>query len=117
MNDCNKWQIITAPDPKAAEPIGAPEALEYDGEQLVQDIRNTLSQRGSMTIRGLSQIFKKLDSNKNRQLDPSELADGLRHFGINLNDSQIDALLKYFDKDGSKTVNFNEFLTTLRVST
>lgn len=54
MNDCNKWQIITASDPKAAEPIGEPDALEYDGAQLVQDIRQTLAQRGSMTIRGLS---------------------------------------------------------------
>ena len=39
-----------------------------------------------MTLRGVARVFRILDDNKNRQLDPAELSDGLRTYGINLND-------------------------------
>ena len=84
--DCNTWMIVTADDPAAAEPVAAPEELSYDGEQLVSDIRDTLKARGAMTLRGVARVFGILDDNKNRQLDPEELSNGLRTFGINLND-------------------------------
>lgn len=55
-----------------------------------------------------------MDANKNKNLDLNELDGGLRLIGINLNEEQCSALLKYFDKDGSGTINFNEFLNTIR---
>jgi len=82
----------------------------------VGDIRQTLGQRGSLTIRGLAQVFKAIDNDKSKTLDANELENGLRDFGINLNTEQIEVLIKHFDKDGSKNVNFNEFLTAIRVS-
>ena len=107
---------MTAADPAAAEPIAPPEALSYDGATLIADIRTTLGQRGSLTIRGLAQVFKAIDNDKSKTLDAAELENGLRDFGINLNSEQIEVLIKHFDKDGSKNVNFNEFLTAIRVS-
>lgn len=116
VGDQNVWQILTAQDPAAAEPVAPPEALSYDGATLVADIRSTLGQRGSLTIRGLAQVFKAIDNDKSKTLDATELENGLRDFGINLNSEQIEVLIKHFDKDGSKNVNFNEFLTAIRVS-
>ena len=55
-----------------------------------------------------------MDNNKNKCVDISELESGLRIIGINLNEDQCAALLKFFDKDSSNTVNFNEFLVALR---
>ena len=107
---------MTAADPKAAEPVAAPEALSYDGDQLVRDIKETLSKRNSLSIRGLACVFKQIDGDKNRNLDLSELENGLRLIGINLNEEQCAALLKHFDKDGNGTINFNEFLLAIRVS-
>ena len=83
--DQNIWQILTASDPAAAEPVAPPEALSYDGATLVADIRSTLGQRGSLTIRGLAQVFKAIDNDKSKTLDATELENGLRDFGINLN--------------------------------
>lgn len=83
----------TSSDPAAAEPVEEPEALSYDGAQLVSDIRDTLKERGAMTLRGVARVFGILDDNKNRQLDPNELTDGLKTFGIDLNDEQIAALI------------------------
>lgn len=61
-------------------------------------------------------MFKAIDNDKSKTLDATELENGLRDFGINLNSEQIEVLIKHFDKDGSKNVNFNEFLTAIRVS-
>ena len=94
-----------------------PEALAYDAPTLIKDIRETLGKRGSMTIRGLGQVFKALDNNKNKTLDAEELENGFRDFGINLNTQQVEVLVKHFDRDGSKTISFNEFLQAIRVST
>lgn len=107
---------MTASDPSAAEPVEAPEELSYDGATLVNDIKQTLLSRGSMTLRGVARVFRILDDNRNRQLDGNELCDGLKTFDINLNDEQIAVLIKYFDRDGSKTVSLDEFLRALRVS-
>lgn len=67
-----------------------------------------------MTIRGLGQVFKALDNNKNKTLDAEELENGFRDFGINLNTQQVEVLVKHFDRDGSKTISFNEFLQAIR---
>jgi len=117
VSEKNIWQILSAINKAAAEPIEAPEELSYDGATLVGDIRASLSARGSLTIRALSRLFRAMDNNRNRQLDAEELETGLRDFGINLNTEQVAVLVAFFDKDGSKTVNFDEFLTAIRVST
>jgi len=65
-------------------------------------------------IRGIGRVFRILDDNRNRQLDRNELMWGLKDFDIHLEEPQVDALIKHFDRDGSKTVNFDEFLRGLR---
>lgn len=59
-------------------------------------------------------MFKAIDNDKSKTLDAGELETGLRDFGINLNTEQVEVLVKYFDKDGSKNINFNEFLLAIR---
>jgi calcyphosin len=61
-------------------------------------------------------MFKALDNDKSKTLDAAELENGLRDFGINLNSEQVAVLVKFFDKNGNGSVNFNEFLTAIRVS-
>ena len=69
-----------------------------------------------MTIRNLYRLFKRFDANKNKRVDASELEQGLFDIGINLNSDQITVLMKHFDRDGSGTMNFDEFLNSMRVS-
>ena len=107
--------VAAASDPAAAEPVEIP-TVSYDGETLVADLKALLIERGSFSIRGLGRVFKILDDNKNRQLDAEELSNGLMTYGINLNDDQIKSLVAHFDRDGNKTVSFDEFLRAIRVS-
>jgi len=44
-----------------------------------------------------------------------ELQWGLKDFGIHLDEEQAKTILSHFDRDGSGTVDFNEFLRALRV--
>ena len=46
VSPTNFWMIEIAKDPSEAEPID--DAPKYDGAQMVQDIKETLTRRGSM---------------------------------------------------------------------
>lgn len=69
-----------------------------------------------MSVRGVAQVFRILDKNKNRKIDAGELENGLRQMGINLNEEQVSVLVKHFDRDNSGQIDLSEFLTAIRVS-
>lgn len=108
----NAWRILTASDPSLAEPVVEPP--KYTADDLLREIKSKLVSRGSMSIRGLGRVFRILDDNRNRQLEPKELQDGLKDFGIFIDDEAAHCVLKHFDRDGSGTVDFNEFLRAIR---
>jgi hypothetical protein len=112
--DQNVWTIVTAPDPSFSEPVK--QAPKYNAQDLINDIKQKLSARGTLAIRGLGRMFRILDNNGNRQLDLNELIWGLKDFGIGLDEEQAKVVLEYFDRDRSGTVNFDEFLRALRVT-
>ena len=80
----NHWTIEMAQDASEAEPIE--DAPKYDGEQMIKDIKETLTRRGSMQIRGLGRVFRILDDNRNRQIEKNELMWGLKDFDIHLSE-------------------------------
>lgn len=98
----------------AAEAEPVEQVAQYRGEDVLADIKAALVRRGSMMIRGIGRVFRILDDNRNRQLDKNELMWGLKDFDIHLDEPQVDALIKLFDRDNSKTINFDEFLRGLR---
>lgn len=59
----------------------------------------------------LSQIC---DVNNNGSLDEEEFAKCCRLNNLGLSPSDVSILLKYFDKDGSGSVGYEEFLRALR---
>lgn len=94
--------------------MAAPEALSYDGAELLAQVKAMLKERGAMTVRGVAQNFSIIDKNKNRLIDASELEEGLRQMGVNLVPEQVSALLAHFDKDGSGQIDLNEFMVAIR---
>lgn len=111
--DCqNCWKFIYASDPAAAEPVA--EVNLPTGPELIQMVKDTLTKRGSMEIRSLARIFRALDDNRNRKVDKREMVDGLRDFGINLNDDEATLMYGCFDRDQNGQIIFDEFLRVLR---
>lgn len=57
-----------------------------------------------------------MDHSRDKKIDVEEFKQGLHDFNLELSASEVDALFKDLDKDGSGTISFNEFLVALRVS-
>ena len=72
--------------------------------------------RSSFGIRGLARIFKAMDENGNRRLECDDFRWGLMDYGVSVTKEEAAEVLNHFDKNGDGRVDFDEFLTTLRVS-
>lgn len=57
-----------------------------------------------------------MDDDNNRSLDLKEFLKGLNDYGISINKEEATAVFQHFDRDGSGTIDFDEFLIALRVS-
>lgn len=57
-----------------------------------------------------------MDDDSNRSLDLKEFLKGLNDYGISINKEEATAVFQHFDRDGSGTIDFDEFLIALRVS-
>lgn len=85
--------------------------------QLLEQLRNQLRSRGVRGFVGLQRKFKTMDDDGNRQLNLVEFKKGIRETGLtNVNDLQLSQLFTLFDRDRNGSVDFDEFLVTLRVS-
>lgn len=59
-----------------------------------------------------------MDDDENKTLDQREFAKGIHDFGlVEFDRNQIDELFHIFDRDGNGKIDFDEFLTRLRVKT
>lgn len=56
-----------------------------------------------------------MDDNQNRSLDLKEFLKGLNDYGLLMEKEEAAALFQHFDRDGSGTISFDEFLIALRV--
>ncbi len=74
-----------------------------------------LKSRGVRGFVGLQRKFKIMDDDGNRQLNLVEFKKGIKETGLNLTDLQISQLFSLFDRDRNGSIDFDEFLTTLRV--
>lgn len=58
-----------------------------------------------------------MDDDNSRSLDFKEFVKGLNDYGILMDKQEATAVFAQFDRDGSGSIDFDEFLITLRVNT
>ncbi|KAK3730694.1 hypothetical protein RRG08_041474 [Elysia crispata] len=81
----------------------------------VERLRLACLARGANGIKGLARTFKIMDDDENRSLDQKEFRKGLHDYGlVEITKEQADELFGLFDKDGSGSIDFDEFLVKLR---
>jgi hypothetical protein len=62
----------------------------------LENLRAQLSARGANTIRGLSRVFKSIDSNNgNRKVDAQEFYVGLKELGLTISKQDIDVKINF----------------------
>lgn len=57
-----------------------------------------------------------MDDDNSRTLDFKEFVKGLNDYAMMIDKEEAQEIFRIFDKDGSGTIDFDEFLVTLRVS-
>ncbi|BAT84557.1 hypothetical protein LR48_Vigan03g152300 [Vigna angularis] len=62
------------------------------------------------TLRGM---FEQYDEDSNGSIEPNELKKFLEHLDLHLKEQEIENLFEYCDLDGSKGIQFNEFIVLL----
>ena len=83
-------------------------------EDLVERLRQKLASRGARGIIGLGKQFRIMDDNNSRSLDIYEFTKAMKDYMLGFNDSEIKGLFSYFDVDRSGTVDYDEFIRSLR---
>ncbi|XP_067677499.1 calcyphosin-like protein isoform X3 [Haliotis asinina] len=89
--------------------------LKTEKDPMVR-LRLACLQRGSSGIKGLGRCFKIMDDDGNRSLDFKEFKKGIHDYGVSaeMSNEEIQAAFDKCDKDGSGTLDFDEFLIQLR---
>lgn len=63
---------------------------------------------------GLSTVFRRIDKDHSKRLNLTEFSEGMKVFGIEVNNRDLQRIFNEFDADNSLTVDFNEFLKVLK---
>ncbi|XP_068127267.1 calcyphosin [Hyperolius riggenbachi] len=80
----------------------------------IEKLRLMCLARGASGIKGLGRAFRIMDDNYSNSLDLEELSKGLQNYGVNLCAEEVQDIFQRFDTNGNGTINFDEFLTTIR---
>ncbi|XP_027335162.1 probable calcium-binding protein CML22 [Abrus precatorius] len=64
-------------------------------------------------LKSLRVMFEKYDVNSNGSIEPNELKRLLEHLQLHLPEDESQNIFKYCDIDGSKGIQFNEFIVLL----
>ena len=83
---------------------------------MIKDVKAKILDRSSFGIRGIARIFKAMDDKGDHNLDVDDFRWGLIDYGIAVSKDEAAEILAHFDRDKNGTVNFDEFLRTLKVS-
>ena len=83
-------------------------------EELLERLRTKLASRGARGIIGLGKQFRIMDDNNSRSLDLYEFTKAMKDYMLGFSDSEIRSLYAYFDYDRSGTVDYDEFLRSIR---
>ena len=62
----------------------------------------------------LQQTFEQIDVNGSKTLDFQEFRNGVAHQQLEATEQEIEALFSAFDRDGNGSIDYDEFVKTMR---
>ena len=110
----NIFCLQTAPEPTYAVPIE--DLAKQDIGSILKDIRSKIYERSNFGIRALQRIFRAMDAKGDHRLDPDDFRWGLMDYGLQISKEESVEIMNYFDKNNNGSVDFEEFLSYLKVS-
>jgi len=58
-----------------------------------------------------------MDPDRNKSIEFDDFRWGLKNYGLNFNSDEIRTLFGFFDKNQNGSIDFKEFIETIRVRT
>ncbi len=83
----------------------------------LDQLREQLIARGARGIVGLQRKFRIMDDDGSKSINMVEFKKAMKECALNLTEQQLNSLFTTFDKDRNGSIDFDEFLTGIRVST
>ncbi len=82
---------------------------------MCSNIKQKLVEKGANIIATLPKVFRSMPSFDGKDsVNVNDFFSSLSQFGLNLRKEDALLLVRYFDKDNSEMINFNEFLLSIR---
>ena len=78
------------------------------------ELKLHIAKKVGASVKKLSNIFTQYDRNGNRRLDIKEFEQCLAAFGFFPKKVDLQALLKFYDKNGDGCIDFEEFIGAIR---
>jgi Ca2+-binding protein (EF-Hand superfamily) len=88
--------------------------LDVTVKKIHMDLKLHIAKKVGASLKNLQNIFNQMDKNGNHKLELKEFEKGLAAFGFFPKKVDLQALLKYYDKNGDGAIDFDEFLTAIR---
>lgn len=108
------WTPLWRSSGHSACPEGPRASRAWPGE-LYPHTSLTTQPQGPLQLHPLpSRFFRRLDRDRSRSLDARELQGGLAELGLALDMAEAEGVCKRWDRDGSGTLDLEEFLRALR---
>lgn len=90
---------------------------ETDTDRFIKvkkEIIELCKKRSANGIRGLAVMFKGMDRDRNKSIDPTEFKYAMRDYGVNITDEEVEAVVNFFDTTKNGKISFDEFLRAIR---
>lgn len=82
--------------------------------ELLRQLQEKLKSRGASGFVGLQRIFKIMDDDGSKSLDKAEFKKAITEMKLGFSDGQCQLMFSFFDSDNSGTIDYDEFLRTIR---
>ena len=89
--------------------------LYFRARELLASLKKTLLARGTKGVIGLGKLFKIIDDDNSKTLDFTEFKKVCKDFRLKFNDEEVQILFNEFDRDKNGSLEYDEFLRTIRV--
>lgn len=97
--------------------LGEKPTLDVNARSIVEKVKaRILAKDGASGIHNVTRVLRRMDTDGSGNLDPTELMNGLREYGINrIPPSEMQILFNHFDRDRSGKISVDEFMRGLKV--